>query len=125
MEGQIELEDYLKQIERKNFNILDYIKVGSENAVNRSHLVTTTGLPDRYVRMAIAKARREIPILNMQDGSGYFIPDMNAEGDREKLKHYVKQEESRLKSIGWSLMAARKTLRNCGIELEVGGGGAG
>lgn len=125
MDGQIELEDYLKQIGRKNFNILDYINVGSENAVDRSYLVSVTGLPDRYVRRAIAKARREIPILNMQDGSGYFIPDMNSEKDRDKLKHYVAQENSRLKSIGWSLMAARKTLSNCGIELEVGGGGAG
>lgn len=32
------------------------------------------------------------------------------------LKHYVQQEESRLKSIGWSLKAARKTLMNCGID---------
>ena len=116
MKGQIELVDYLRQIGRKNFNILDYIPTGSEKAIRRSDLVRTCGLPDRYVRNAIALARREIPILNLQRGRGYFIPDMNDEEDRKKLIRYVRQEESRLKHIGWSLKAARQTLRNCGID---------
>lgn len=94
--------------------ILHYIPIGSENAIQRHVLAALVGLEDRRVRDQIAEARRRIPILNMQDGNGYFIPDMNLEGDRELLKAYVRQEESRLKSIGWSLKAARKTLKNCG-----------
>lgn len=57
-----------------------------------------------------------MPILNMQNGDGYFIPDMNDLEDVRLLAKYVRQEESRLKSIGWSLKAARHTLKNCGID---------
>lgn len=116
MKGQIELKDYLRKIDRENFNILDYIPTGSCNAVERTILRFRTGLKDRQMRKLIHFARREIPILNMQDSKGYFIPDMNDEKDVQLLVMYVLQEESRLKSIGWSLMAARKTLRNCGID---------
>lgn len=97
-------------------DILDFIPIGSKNARRRKHLRSITGLSDRLLRDAIHKARRKIPILNMQDGRGYFIPDMNDKYDRWLLVKYVRQEERRLKSIGWSLMAARKTLRNCGID---------
>ena len=116
MKGQIELKDYLRKIDRENFNILDYIPTGSGNAVERTILRFRTGLKDRQMRKLIHFARREIPILNMQDSKGYFIPDMNDEKDVQLLIRYVLQEEIRLKSIGWSLMDARKTLRNCGID---------
>ena len=116
MEGQIELLDYLDSLEKKGFDILDYIPTGQINAVTRSELCRRTGLNDRVMRVAIHKARRQIPILNMQDGKGYFIPDMNVESDRRALKRHVQQEESRLKNIGWALKEERRTLRNCGID---------
>ena len=97
-------------------DILDYIPTGSQNAISRYSLCKMTGLDDRTIRDAIHYARRKIPILNMQDGNGYFIPDMNTEKDRDLLRSYVIQEENRLKSIGWGLKAARITLRNCGID---------
>ena len=98
----------------QDFDIKNFIPVGSGNAVTRKMLSVLTGLDDRTVRDLIHKARRDIPILNMQDGKGYFIPDMNEEEDRHKLKQYVSQEEHRIKSNGWALKAARTTLRNCG-----------
>lgn len=116
MEGQIELLDYLASLEKRGFDILDYIPTGQENAVTRSELCRRTGLNDRTMRALLHKARGKMPILNMQDGHGYFIPDMNLESDRMLLKQFVRQEESRLTSIGWSLKPARQTLRNCGIE---------
>ena len=33
-----------------------------------------TGLPDRTVRELIAQARRNHPIINFQDGTGYYLP---------------------------------------------------
>lgn len=116
MEGQIKLLDYLGSLEKTGFDILDYIPNGHANAVTRSELCKRTRVPDRAMRIAIHNARRKIPILNMQDGSGYFIPDMNLEGERILLKQFVQQETSRLKSIGWSLKPARQTLKNCGID---------
>ena len=116
MVGQIELEDYLKSINRESLNILDYIPTGRVNAITRHALAIRTGISDRQVRDLIHYARRDIPILNMQDGRGYFIPNMNDDVERDMLAAYVRQEENRLRSIGWALASARQTCRNCGIE---------
>lgn len=116
MEGHIELFYHLESIEKMGFDILDYIPTGHGNALTRSELCKRTGVSDIAMRTAIHNARRKVPILNMQDGNGYFIPDMNLEVERILLKQFVQQEASRLKSIGWSLKAARQTLRNCGID---------
>lgn len=118
MEGQIELLDYLESLNNKGFDILDYIPVGHDKAVTRAELVDWTGIKDRALRILIHTARRKIPILNLQDGEGYFIPDMNLLEEREMLKKYIKQEESRLKSIGWALKAARRTAKNCNMEVD-------
>lgn len=103
----------MKAKEKDHQRILKHIPTGSRNAVSRKRLRILTGLCDRRVRGEIHEARRYIPILNLSDGSGYFIPDMNEPGDRLLLKEYVRQEEHRLKSIGWALKSARKTLRSC------------
>ena len=55
--------------------IIDYIPVGHKNAVTRKQLVILTGLSDRKIRNMIQEeCNREHPILNMQDGKGYFQP---------------------------------------------------
>lgn len=112
MEGQMSMF----KIIRCNLDIKEYIPVGSDNAVSRAYLVQVTGLSDRIVRREIHKARRDTPILNLQNGSGYYRPDMDTGKDRDSLVRYVRQEESRLKSIGWALFSARKTLRMYGIN---------
>lgn len=93
-------------------NILTYIPIGSKNAVTRTDLCRLTGLDDRAVRELIHIARRTTPILNMQDGRGYFVPNMKEKYDSDLLKKYVRQEKNRLKSIGWALKSARKMLKN-------------
>lgn len=100
------------------FDILDHIPVGHDNAVTRRELMDQTGIKDRAIRDMIHYARRKIAILNLQDGKGYFIPDMNLPEERIMLVQYIQQEESRLKSIGWALKAARKMARNCNVEVE-------
>ena len=51
MEGQIELLDYLKSLEKDGFDILDYIPTGHANAVTRAYLCSVTGLDDRLYGM--------------------------------------------------------------------------
>ncbi len=144
-------------------NIIDYIPVGRNNAVSREMLSVATGLDDRTIRNMIHESRRESPILNMQDGRGYFLPDLNDsvevdlletyvrqenarlrnmihESRRESpilnmqdgrgyflpdlndsvevdlLETYVRQENARLKSIGWSLMGARRALKDVQVN---------
>lgn len=100
------------------FDILDYIPTGHDNAVTRRELTDQTGIKDRAIRDMIRYARRKIVILNLQDGKGYFIPDMNLPEERIMLVQYIQQEESRLKSIGWALKSARRMARNCNVEVD-------
>ena len=58
MVGQIELEDYLKSINRESLNILDYIPTGRMNAITRHALAIRTGISDRQVRDLIHYARK-------------------------------------------------------------------
>lgn len=105
-------------METYNVDILDYIRVGHDRAITRAELSDLTRIDDRTIRDMIHYARRDIPILNMQDGRGYFIPDMNILEERMMLMKYIRQEESRLKSIGWALKTARRTAKNCNMEVD-------
>lgn len=101
-----------------DIDILDYIRTGHDRAITRAELSDLTGIDDKTIRDMIHYARRDIPILNMQDGRGYFVPDMNILEERMMLMKYIRQEESRLKSIGWALKTARRTAKNCNMEVD-------
>lgn len=116
MKGQIELLDYLASLMQRPIDITGYIPVGSRNAIRREMLSSITGLSDRKMRAAIHYARRNTAILNLSDGDGYFIPDLDDPVDRKALIRFVRQEERRLRSIAWALYACRKILREHGID---------
>lgn len=92
--------------------ITEYIPIGRDNAISREMLCALTGMTDRAVRDAIADARRTEPILNMQDGAGYYRPDLTDPIEVIETEHFVNQETSRIRSIGWSLKGAREALKN-------------
>lgn len=94
---------------KESIKIVDYIPFGKENAISRQQLVRTTGLSDRDVREAISLARRNTVILNLSNGKGYFQPIQGEEDDL--VVKYFKQEDSRLKRIGWSLLATRRRVK--------------
>lgn len=78
-------------------NILDYIPTGHKNAITRHELCIKTGYSDRKVRDLIEEAcTREHPILNLQDGRGYFLPDKN---EMPLVRLYRNQENRRTASI--------------------------
>lgn len=85
MEGQIELEDYLRSLNCEGFDICDYIPKGRANAVTRYELCMKTGFRDRQVRDLIHYARRDGSILNLSDGKGYFRPDLDDPVERGML----------------------------------------
>ena len=89
-------------------NIVDYIPIGSENAITRQQLVIRAGISDRKVREMINEARESTIILNLQDGKGYFRPGIKDVGLVEAWK---KQEENRLKRHALALRAARNYLK--------------
>ena len=93
-------------------NIIDYIPKGYKNAISRKMLCQKTGLEDRVVRALIEEARRETIIISNNDGSGYWLfPDNPTEAEERMLQRYVKQQESRAKSIFYALRPARLRLK--------------
>lgn len=94
---------------KESVKIVDYIPFGKENAISRQQLERVTGLSDRDVREAISLARRNTVILNLSNGKGYFQPIQGEEDDL--VVKYFKQEDSRLKRIGWSLLATRRRVK--------------
>lgn len=97
-------------------DIIRLIPVGKRNAVTRSQLAIMTGMSDRTIRQEISKARRTHVIINLQDNNGYYQPDMNDASEIAEIRRYVAQEESRIKSIGYSLKGARMALRGAQNE---------
>ena len=95
---------------KESIKIVDYIPFGKENAISRQQLERVTGLSDRDVREAISLARRNTVILNLSNGKGYFQPIQGEEDDL--VVKYFKQEDSRLKRIGWSLLATRRSVKD-------------
>lgn len=114
--GQMSLADFIPESEKPGFDILNSIPVGSGNAIKRKWLCCITGLIDRTMRNLLHEARKKIPVLNMQNGRGYFIPDMNCDKDRKMLVRWVKQEESRIKELQITVDTAVRTLDNCGVD---------
>lgn len=93
----------------KTINIVDYIPEGSERAISRKELCQLTGLTDRNVRNLIEAARRETIIISNNDGSGYWLyPEDPTEHEKQMLYKFVKQQESRAKSIFYALRPARQ-----------------
>lgn len=75
-------------------DILEYIPYGRENAIKRRTLRELLGVSDRIMRDLIADARKETPIVNMQDGTGYYRPK-----DKKELECYIYQEKARAEKI--------------------------
>lgn len=90
-------------------NIADYIPFGKDNAISRKRLSEITGLSDRKLREVIALERRNTIIINLSNGQGYFQPINGLEDDL--VVDYYKQENSRLKRIGWLLLATRRRVK--------------
>ena len=93
-------------------DILEYIPFGRENAVTRSYLRDVTGLPDRDMRRCIESARKEVPIINLQDGRGYYRPN-----DKEELTRYILQEQARAQKILRNIRVACKEYNKIAGQL--------
>ena len=98
--------------------IIDYIPHGHANAVTRQKLSSLTGLSDRCVREMIEReSNSDHPILNMQDGKGYFQPEYD---EMPLVRICIKQNESRAKAIcsrnsnlkKWAKTAGDEVIRN-------------
>lgn len=93
--------------------ILPYIGVGRENAVKRRFLRTMSGLGDRAMRKGIERLREDYPIVNMQDGAGYYLTY-----DPSELLRFIKQQHSRAVENIASTLGAEKELEKANQEKK-------
>lgn len=98
---------------------LQAIPVGSWHPIKRSELSYVLNMTDREMRDILHEAKKKMPIINLQDGKGYFIPDMNLIEDRRLLVIWTKQELNRSKETIECIKPAVKTLSNCGIFVPI------
>lgn len=89
--------------------LLSLIPSGRSNAISRNKLVELMGIPDRQVRKIIKDARRRTPIINLQNGKGYFIP---TEEEKPLVDKWLKQETARAKTTFWAMRGAREFLNS-------------
>jgi len=70
--------------------MIEHLRIGKENAVTRDQLCILTGRSDRRNRKEIEELRlKGIPIVNMADKKGYYVPET-----KEELLQYVRVLES-------------------------------
>lgn len=94
--------------------IEDCLPYGHENAVTYDKLKRYTGLDKRSIRREINRLRKEIIILNMQDGKGFFRP---IEGEEDALiERFLKQEAHRNKEHRETLRPIQELFYFKGIE---------
>ena len=68
---------------KAHIRVLSYIPVGRDNPIRRIDLKRMLGIPDRIMRDLITTLRAQgWPILNNQDGRGYYIADNEADIER-------------------------------------------
>lgn len=94
----------------KDIRIIDFIPFGHKNAISRPILCQRVGLSDRKVRQMIEnESTAEHPILNLQDGAGYFQP---LDEDMSLVRMFRKQEYDRASSIMKRVRAVDKFYKN-------------
>lgn len=82
---------------KKNESILHLIPFGYINAISRNELRIKAGVSDRKMRQMIEdESTAEHPILNLQDGRGYFQPTKE---DLALIRIARAQEHDRAKNI--------------------------
>lgn len=100
-------------------SIINYIGVGQANAVKRRDLQLVTGLTDRALRETIAYEvnKNKNPVLNKQDGSGYYLSSDADEIDKVGWQE-IRRGLSSLKR-GFSLVNIAKTIRRSETQCQI------
>lgn len=84
--------------------LAEVVPEGKENAISRRQLAIRLEKRDRVVRRLVNEARLQgLPILNDQDGKGYYISY-----SEEVIERWANQELARARNITGPMMAVRK-----------------
>lgn len=100
------IQNYINEEANEIELLISAIPVGKNNAVTNYQLRELLGISDREVRRLVSIARREVCIINDQNGKGYYMPESRAEAEK-----WIKQETARAKSIFLGMKGARNYLK--------------
>jgi len=97
-------------MKRQNYNLLDLLSEGEENAKTARELMTGLGYDnDRSVAADVAQLRKRGEIICCANDSGvkgYFLP-----ASRSDVEKFVRRTENRLREIERMVQPARERLR--------------
>lgn len=90
------------------------IPYGHDNAIQRRTLALALGMSDRMTRKALQAAREDgLPVLNDQDGAGYYIAN-----DAPSIRRQIAANMARIASISKQTKHLRLRLRDLEGEHE-------
>lgn len=110
--GIIDLNGKYRQFSDLQVQVLNAIPYGYDNGVSYSDITDCVGSDDRVIRNSFLAIRRYHPIINTQDGKGFFRPRHGNALDISMTQRWLLQEESRAKSILWRMKGAKQFLLN-------------
>lgn len=96
--------------EKTKYAVYNALMVGKKNARTRKDLCHAARCDDRILRDAIADLRSDGPILNNDDGKGYYIPEPTLEGYKETWA-WIFRQMRRIKSMRRALKGAMKFVK--------------
>lgn len=85
-----------------------YIPSGKQKAISKQDLMQLIGADERQLRNLISSAREFIPIINLQNGKGFYEPNINNQEDVLEAKLFLKQEEKRISALKKSIKAVKE-----------------
>lgn len=82
--------------ERK-LKVSDHLSVGKEHGRTATEVMLEMGINRRVMRKIVYEemTKGDSFILNLQDGNGYFIPDLDTEEGVADARRYISQERAR------------------------------
>lgn len=96
--------------------IEEYIPYGKDNAISREQLCGVARLSDRQMRQEIEDARKRCPIINLQDGKGYYRPTAEEKSDVEA---WLRIQKSWMNKIREAMLGARNYIQDVSGQLSL------
>lgn len=97
--------------------LIDFVRIlgkGKDKSLTGLEIMQITGLNSRELRQLVGEAQKEgFPVVNMQDGKGYYICT-----DPQELMRYCKQERNRALSNLKRVSYLNKYLEEHGFEMQ-------
>lgn len=82
---------------KRNVRVSDYLLTGKSHGKRATEVMNEMGITRRTMReMVVNEMTKDGEfIINLQDGNGYFIPDLDTEEGLKDAQTYIKQERAR------------------------------